>query len=323
MRALITGGAGFIGSHLVDALLERGCQVTAIDNLSTGLMENIARHRGNPAFHFTRASILDEVVMDRLASEADVIFHLAAAVGVDLIVKHPARTIETNVRGSEAVFTSALRYNCKVLLASTSEVYGKGLKAPFHEDDDVVLGPTSKSRWAYAISKMLDESLGFAHHQEYGLKVVIMRLFNTVGPRQTGAYGMVIPRFMAQALRGEPITIYGDGTQSRCFCDVADVVEALLQLAEHEEDEVRVFNVGGSREISIAALAELVRQVAGSASEIVTIPYEQAYAPGFEDMMRRQPDTGRIRAALGWEPRLSLEETLVRIRDYMLETGRY
>ncbi len=323
MRALITGGAGFIGSHLVDVLLQQGHQVTAIDNLATGRMENIAQHQDNPAFHFTRASILDEVVLDRLASTADVIFHLAAAVGVDLIVKHPARTIETNVLGSEAVFKSALRYNCKVLLASTSEVYGKGLKAPFHEDDDVVLGPTSKSRWAYAISKMLDESLGFAHHQEFGLKVAIMRLFNTVGPRQTGRYGMVIPRFMAQALRGEPITIYGDGSQSRCFCDVADVVRALLQLAAHNENGVRVFNVGGSREISIRDLAELVRQVAGSSSQIVTIPYEEAYAPGFEDMMRRQPDISRIKKTLGWAPQISLEQTLERIKSYMLETRRY
>lgn len=323
MRVLITGGAGFIGSHLVDALLEHGHRVTAIDNLSTGRFENIEHHSGNPAFQFTRASIMDAPVLDRLASEADVIFHLAAAVGVDLIVKNPVRTIETNVQGSEAVFKAAYRYNCKVLLASTSEVYGKGAKAPFCEDDDVVLGPTSKSRWAYAISKMLDESLGFAHHQEFGLKVVIMRLFNTVGPRQTGMYGMVIPRFMAQALRGEPITIFGDGTQSRCFCDVADVVEALEQLARHDKSEGQVFNVGGKEEISIEALAHLVREVAESKSEIVKIPYSEAYAPGFEDMMRRQPDIGRIKKFLGWEPRINLMQTLNRIKLYMLETGRY
>ncbi len=322
MKALITGGAGFIGSHLVDALLDQGHQVTAIDNLSTGRLENIEHHLGNPHFHFTRASIMDELVLDRLASEAEVIFHLAAAVGVDLIVKRPVRTIETNVLGSEAVFKSANRYNCKVLLASTSEVYGKGAKAPFCEDDDVVLGATSKSRWAYAISKMLDESLGFAHHQEFGLKVVIMRLFNTVGPRQTGRYGMVIPRFMVQALRNEPITIYGDGTQSRCFCDVADVVNAMGGLAQHENGHGMVFNIGGREEISIADLAQKVKEVAGSSSEIVKIPYSEAYAPGFEDMMRRQPDTTRIKNLLGWQPRYPLTQTLERIKQYIIETNR-
>ncbi len=321
MRALITGGAGFIGSHLVDLLLEQGHQVAAIDNLTTGRLENIQHHFRNPKFHFTRASIMDEVVMDRLASQSDTIFHLAAAVGVDLIVKNPVRTIETNVQGSEAVFKSAYRYDCKVLLASTSEVYGKGIKAPFNEDDDVVLGPTSKSRWAYAISKMLDESLGFAHHQEYGLKVVIMRLFNTVGPRQTGRYGMVIPRFMAQALANEPITIFGDGTQSRCFCDVQDVVRALMELGLRDEVVGRVVNIGSKEEISIESLAYMVREVAESSSEIVKIPYSEAYAPGFEDMLRRQPDIRRIRELIGWEPRTNLMQTLIRIRDYMLATS--
>lgn len=323
MRVLITGGAGFIGSHLVDALLAKGHEVDVIDDLSTGQLANIEHHRSNPNFHFTRASIMDELVMDRLASRAKVIYHLAAAVGVDLIVKHPARTIETNVRGSEAVFRCAHRYYCKVLLASTSEVYGKGAKAPFHEDDDVVLGATSKSRWAYAISKMLDESLGLAHHQEFDLNVTIMRLFNTVGPRQTGQYGMVIPRFMAQALRGEPITIFGDGSQSRCFCDVQDVIRAMQLLSESEDAVGKVFNVGGGNEITIEDLARKVREVAESTSEIVKIPYAEAYAPGFEDMMRRQPDISRIESILGWRPQTSLAQTLERVKEYMLETGRY
>ncbi len=323
MKVLITGGAGFIGSHLTDALLKKGHIVEAIDDLSTGRIQNIEAHFGNPNFHYTRASVLDDIVLDRLASQADVIFHLAAAVGVDLIVKHPVRTIGTNVNGSEAVFKAALRYRCKVLLASTSEVYGKGSKTPFSEEDDVVLGATSKSRWAYAISKMLDESLGFAYFQEHGLRMNIMRLFNTVGPRQTGQYGMVIPRFMRQALRGEDITIYGDGSQSRCFCDVADVVRGIMGLATLDHEQVRVYNVGGNHEISIENLALLVRDVADSSSNIVKIPYEQAYAPGFEDMQRRKPDTSRIKKHLGWSPEIPLIDTLQRIKAYMLETGSY
>lgn len=318
MRALVTGGAGFIGSHLVDALLERGCRVTAIDDLSTGKIDNIRRHLDNPNFLFARASILDEPVLDRLAAQSNVIFHLAAAVGVDLIVKHPVRTIETNVRGSEAVLKAALRYQCRVLLASTSEVYGKGAKSPFSEEDDVLLGATSKSRWAYAISKMLDESLGFAYDQEHDLRVDIMRLFNTVGPRQTGRYGMVIPRFMRQALHGEPITVYGDGNQTRCFCDVLDVIRAMVGLVESKTESAKVYNIGGNREISIQELAVLIKEIAGSSSEIIKVPYSEAYAPGFEDMMRRLPDTSRIRSHLGWQPEISLEQTLERVKDYIL-----
>ncbi len=323
MRALITGGAGFIGSHLSDALLGKGYRVTSVDDLSTGRISNIQHLLGNERFLFARASVMDEIVMDRLASQSDVIFHLAAAVGVDLIVQQPVRAIETNVRGSEAVFRSALRYGCKVLLASTSEVYGKGAKSPFSEDDDVLLGATSKSRWAYAISKMLDESLGFAHHQEYGLQVDIMRLFNTVGPRQTGRYGMVIPRFMRQALRGEPITVYGDGTQSRCFCDVQDVIKAMIGLAEHRAETSRVYNIGSSEEISIEDLAQLVKNVTGSDSDIIKIPYSEAYAPGFEDMQRRLPDTTRLRELLGWVPEIDLHHTLERIKEHMIRTGEY
>ncbi len=321
MRALVTGGAGFIGSHLVDALLERGCKVTAIDDLSTGKIDNIRRHLDNPDFLFARASILDEPVLDRLAAQSNVIFHLAAAVGVDLIVKHPVRTIETNVRGSEAVLKAALRYQCRVLLASTSEVYGKGAKSPFCEEDDVLLGATSKSRWAYAISKMLDESLGFAYDQEHDLRVDIMRLFNTVGPRQTGRYGMVIPRFMRQALNNEPITVYGDGKQTRCFCDVQDVIRAMIGLVESKTEIAKVYNIGGNREISIEELAELIRQIAGSTSDIIKVPYSEAYAPGFEDMMRRLPDTSRIHKHLGWTPEISLERTLERVKEYILSNN--
>lgn len=313
---LITGGAGFIGSHLTDALLAAGHEVLVIDDLSTGRYANIARHAGNPRFHFARASILDGIVLDRLASQADVIVHLAAAVGVQLIVQQPVHTIETNVMGTEAVLKAALRYGCRVLVASTSEVYGKGSRIPFAEDDDVLLGPSSRSRWSYAASKMVDEFLALAYQDEYGLEVVPVRLFNTVGPRQTGRYGMVIPRFVGQALAGEPITVYGDGQQSRCFCAVGDVVAALVGLSAHPEAPGRVYNVGSDEETTIMALAERVRALTGSVSPIVTVPYAEAYAPGFEDMQRRVPDTARVRALLGWQPRLSLEETLQSVIAY-------
>lgn len=313
---LITGGAGFIGSHLTDALLAAGQRVLVIDDLSTGRYANVAHHAGNPRFHFARASIRDEIVLDRLASQADVIVHLAAAVGVQLIVQQPVHTIETNVMGTEAVLKAALRYRCRVLIASTSEVYGKGSRIPFSEDDDVLLGPSSKSRWSYAASKMVDEFLALAYRDEYGLEVVPVRLFNTVGPRQTGRYGMVIPRFVGQALAGEPITVYGDGQQSRCFCAVSDVVAALIGLSTEPAAPGRVYNVGSEEETTIMALAELVRELTGSRSPIVTIPYAEAYAPGFEDMQRRVPDTSRVRALLGWQPRLSLQETLQSVIAY-------
>jgi len=313
---LITGGAGFIGSHLTDALLAAGQRVLVIDDLSTGRYANVAHHAGNPRFHFARASIRDEIVLDRLASQADVIVHLAAAVGVKLIVQQPVHTIETNVMGTEAVLKAALRYRSRVLIASTSEVYGKGSRIPFSEDDDVLLGPSSKSRWSYAASKMVDEFLALAYRDEYGLEVVPVRLFNTVGPRQTGRYGMVIPRFVGQALAGEPITVYGDGQQSRCFCAVSDVVAALIGLSTEPAAPGRVYNVGSEEETTIMALAELVRELTGSRSPIVTIPYAEAYAPGFEDMQRRVPDTSRVRALLGWQPRLSLQETLQSVIAY-------
>jgi len=317
----VTGAAGFIGSHLVDTLLARGNRVLGLDNLSTGRLQNIEHALAHPQFHFARASLSDEVVLDRLASEADIVVHLAAAVGVELIVERPTHTIETNVLGTEAVLRTALRYRNRVLLASTSEVYGKGSRIPFGEDDDIVLGATSKSRWAYSASKMIDEFLGLAYHREHGLEVVPFRLFNTAGPRQTGRYGMVIPRFVGQALRGEPITIFGDGTQRRCFCDVDDAVRAIVGLADHPATPGRTFNVGGHEEVTIRELAERIKAIVDSPSEIIYVPYAEAYAPGFEDMERRVPNTERINALLGWCPEITLDQILVRMRDHLQAHG--
>jgi len=316
---LITGGAGFIGSHLADALLAAGHRVLVIDNLSTGRMQNIHHLMDHPLFHFARADITDGIVMDRLASQADVIVHLAAAVGVQLIVEHPVHTIETNVMGTEVVLQTALRYNCRVLLASTSEVYGKGSKIPFSEEDDVLLGSTSKSRWAYAASKMVDEFLGLAYQREHGLEVIPFRLFNTVGPRQTGRYGMVVPRFVRQAIQNQPITVYGDGAQSRCFCDVRDVVPAIMGLASHPDAVGQLYNIGSTEEVTIDQLAERVKALTGSQSSIVHIPYQEAYAPGFEDMQRRVPDVSRIEALLGWQPKNSLDTILRTVLAYERE----
>jgi UDP-glucose 4-epimerase len=339
-QVLITGGAGFIGSHLAEALLERGHRVTIIDDLSTGRFDNIAHLADHPRFHFAIESITNEVVMDRLVSECSLIFHLAAAVGVQLIVESPVHTIETNIMGTEAVLKAALRYRAKVLIASTSEVYGKGNAIPFREDDDVVLGPTSRSRWSYAASKMVDEFLALAYYREQGLPIVVFRLFNTVGPRQTGRYGMVIPRFVEQALREEPLSVYGDGGQSRCFLHVHDAVEAILALSENAAATGQVFNVGSVEEVSIYDLARLVldlvniqegapsypsREKNASPSQkngdIVFIPYEQAYAEGFDDMRRRVPDISRIRELTGWEPRHTLKQTLEEIIAYMRPGG--
>lgn len=319
---LITGGAGFIGSHLAEVLLAKGHQVHVIDDLSTGSLKNIEHLLSNPSFHFARDTVLNELVLDRLMSQAGTVIHLAAAVGVQMIVERPVHTIETNVAGTEIVLKTALRYGTKVLIASTSEVYGKGSKIPFGEEDDVLLGSTSKSRWAYAASKMVDEFLGLAYHREFGMNVVCFRLFNTVGPRQTGSYGMVIPRFVASGLKGEAISIYGDGSQSRCFCDVADVVRAIVALASHDGAIGRVFNIGATEEVSIQALAEKVRALTGNRSEIVRIPYSEAYAPGFEDMQRRQPDLSRIQELVGWKPEHTLDDILVRVRDWMVATDR-
>jgi UDP-glucose 4-epimerase len=317
MSVVITGGAGFIGSHLAEVFLREGVRVIAVDDLSTGSRANISHLMGHTHFRFVHADINDRLVMDRLASEASLVVHLAAAVGVELIVKRPVHTIETNIMGTEAVLRAALRYGCRVLIASTSEVYGKGVRVPFEEDDDVVLGSTSRNRWAYAASKMIDEFLGLAYHREYQLPVVIARLFNTVGVRQTGHYGMVIPRLMKQALSGDRLTVYGDGTQRRCFCDVRDVVAALHGLCEHPGATGAVFNIGNTREVSILELAEMVREITKSSSEIALVPYEEAFGPGFEDMQRRVPSTARLQGLLGWEPKIPLEETLRAVRDAM------
>ena len=313
---LITGGAGFIGSHLCELLVHRGYHVVAIDDLSTGRLENIVHLRPMPNFLFVRETITNLQVLDRLTSQADVVIHLAAAVGVKLIVEDPVHTINTNILGTDAVLTTANRYGCKVLIASTSEVYGKGVKVPFEEEDDCLIGPTSHSRWAYATSKAIDEFMSLAYYRQFGLPVVVMRFFNTVGPRQTGQYGMVVPRFVRQALKGEPLTVFGDGEQSRCFGDVADVIDAAARLMDHPGAVGQVFNIGATQEVTMNQLAQLVLTLTGSRSEIVYIPYAQAYAPGFEDMRRRVPSLAKINALIGYTPQYSLEQTLQRVIAY-------
>ncbi len=315
-KALITGGAGFIGSHLSESLLERGYDVTIIDDLSTGRFENIAHLEGNPNFHYALETITNEGVMDRLVSESDVLFHLAAAVGVDLIVRDPIHTIETNVMGSHVVLQIARRYRRKVLMASTSEIYGKSIKTPFSEDDDRIQGSTTKSRWAYATSKALDEFMALAYYKQVGLPVVVFRLFNTVGPRQSGQYGMVIPRFVQKALAGEPIEVYGTGKQTRCFCNVTDVVRAVSDLAETPDVLGQVYNIGSEEEVTILQLAERIKERAGSSSEIKLITYEEAYDSGFEDMQRRVPDIRKINAAIGWTPTRDLNTTIDEVIAY-------
>ncbi len=315
-NVLITGGAGFIGSHLCEVLLAEDYHVVAMDDLSTGRLKNIQHLISNPQFQFVRESIFNSQVLDRLASQSQIIFHLAAAVGVKLIIDKPVHTISTNIIGSEAVFSTANRYGCKVLIASSSEVYGKGVSVPFQEDDDCLLGPTTHSRWAYATSKAVDEFLGFAYLKQYKLPVVIMRFFNTVGPRQTGRYGMVVPRFVHQALLGEPLSVYGDGSQSRCFADVADVTNGILLLMNHSKAIGQVFNIGSTQEISILDLAQRIIQLTGSSSEIEFIPYDQAYSPGFEDMTRRVPNITKISSLVNYSTRFTLDETLLRVIEY-------
>jgi UDP-glucose 4-epimerase len=317
VRALVTGGAGFVGSHLCEALLARGDEVFVLDNLQTGSIDNVEHLKADKRFHYTIDSVMNEPVVAELIDRADVVFHLAAAVGVRLIIESPVNTIETNVHGTEMVLKLANKKKKKVLIASTSEVYGKSTRVPFREIDDLVLGPTYKGRWSYACSKALDEFLALAYFREKHLPVVVFRLFNTVGPRQTGRYGMVIPSFVRQALRGNPITVFGDGSQSRCFTYVSDVVDALVKLAEHPGAEGRVVNVGNDQqEVTILELAERVKARAGSKSEIVKVPYSQAYEEGFEDMPRRVPDLERIRALIGYEPRVHLDEILDRVIAY-------
>jgi UDP-glucose 4-epimerase len=310
MRCLITGGAGFIGSHLCDALLTRGHRVHVLDDLSTGSVDNIRHLRGRPGFDYTIDSAANDRLVAELVDEADVVYHLAAAVGVALIVESPVRTIETNVHCTEVVLQHASKKRTPVLIASTSEVYGKSDAIPFREDGDLTLGATRFGRWAYACSKAIDEFLALAYWKEQQLPTVVVRLFNTVGPRQTGRYGMVVPRFVAQAATGRPVTVYGDGTQRRCFCHVGDVVDALATLMEHESAYGEVVNVGCQEECSILELAERVINITGSGSEIARIPYNEAYEEGFEDMHRRIPDISKVTTMIGWRPTRALDEII-------------
>jgi len=316
MNALVTGGAGFIGSHLSEYLLERGHQVFAIDDLSTGNIENILHLKTNPNFHYVIDTIMNVPVTAELVDRCHVVFHLAAAVGVRLIVESPVRTIETNIKGTEIILELAGRKKKKVLITSTSEVYGKANKFPFSEDDDLVLGPTHKGRWSYACSKAIDEFLALAYWHEKKLPVIVTRLFNTVGPRQTGRYGMVLPTFVKQALLGEEITVFGDGSQSRCFAHVSDVVDALYRLSEKEEALGKVFNIGSNEEITILDLAKKVKSITASQSDIVLVPYDKAYEEGFEDMPRRVPDISRLQSLVAYEPGKDLEQIIQSVIDY-------
>jgi UDP-glucose 4-epimerase len=319
MKALLTGGAGFVGSHLADALLDRGHHVMVIDDLSTGSMDNIVHLKGRPGFEYVIDSVMNEPLMAELIDRADIVFHLAAAVGVKLIVEAPVRTIETNVHGTEVVLTHASKKGRLVVVFSTSEVYGKSVHVPFREDADLVMGPTSKHRWAYACSKAIDEFLALAYWKERKLPVIVVRLFNTVGPRQTGRYGMVIPTFVRQALTGEPITVHGDGRQSRSFTYVGDVVDGLIKLASEPRAIGGVFNIGASEEISMLDLAHRVKSLTASDSPIELIPYDVAYEAGFEDMPRRVPDLTRIRELVGYHPTISLDEILRRVIGHTRE----
>ena len=317
MKALITGGAGFIGSHLADRLLEDGHEVMVLDNLSTGSIDNIAHLKGRTGFGYTIDSVTNESLLAELIDGSDVVFHLAAAVGVKLIVEQPVHTIETNVHGTEVVLKHANKKKKLVFIASTSEVYGKSTDVPFREAADVVMGPTTKHRWAYACSKLIDEFLALAYWKEKQLPVVIVRLFNTVGPRQTGRYGMVLPTFVRQALAGQPITVFGDGTQSRSFTYVGDVVEALVRLTHERRAVGEVFNIGNMGEVTISDLAERVKRMTGSCSPIQYVPYDQAYETGFEDMPRRVPDITKIRDFVGYEPKVKLDDIIRSVIEHM------
>ena len=316
MRVLITGGAGFIGSHLSDAYVERGDEVFCIDDLSTGSIDNIAHLKGHVRYHYSIDTVHNQPVVAELIDQCDVVFHLAAAVGVKLIVESPVRTIETNVKGTEVVLSQANKKKKKVLLASTSEVYGLSNDVPFREDGNLVMGATTKGRWSYACSKAIDEFLALAYWREKKLPTVVVRLFNTVGPRQTGQYGMVIPTFVKQALSGRPITVFGTGEQTRCFGFVKDVVGALIKLMERDEAVGEVFNIGSNEEVSIMELARRVRELTGSDSEIVTVPYDEAYEEGFEDMPRRVPDISKISALTGFRPTVTLDQILQSVIEY-------
>ena len=313
MRALITGGAGFIGSHLADHLLDRGDQVVLLDDLSTGRLANIEHLNDRSDAEFVLGSILNTELIDEVVSRVDAVFHLAAAVGVNLIVERPLESLMTNIRGTETVIEMAHKYDKRLLVMSTSEIYGKNTSDSLSEDDDRSLGSPLKSRWSYSEAKAIDEILAYTYWREKGLETVIIRLFNTVGPRQTGSYGMVVPRFVGQALRHQPLTIFGEGTQTRCFCHVSDVVGGLVALSEHPEAFGKVFNLGGTEEISIGDLAERIIELAGSDSEVEYIPYDAAYEEGFEDMVRRVPNVDRARRLVGFEPSVGLDDTILSV----------
>ena len=319
MHYLITGGAGFIGSHLAERLLDRGEKVVLLDNLSTGSMENIRHLKGSRRMEYHLDAIENRHLLAELVDDADVIVHLAAAVGVRLIVESPVRTIETNVNGTQMILEAASKKRKLVLTASTSEVYGKSSQVPFREDADLVIGPTNKGRWSYAASKALDEFLALSYWKEKKVPVIVARLFNTVGPRQAGRYGMVMPNFVKQALENEPISVYGDGKQSRCFCDVRDTVEGLIRLMDRDGAVGEVVNVGNTEEISIEGLARVVKERTKSTSPVVYVPYDQAYEPGFEDMMRRVPSVEKLHALTGFRPKTPLTEMIDRVAAYFLQ----
>ncbi len=321
MRALITGGAGFIGSHLAEALLSAGHEVDVIDNLSTGSIRNISHLKVNPRFKYVIDTLTNEPLLAELVDRNDVVFHFAAAVGVKLIVEEPVHTIETNVHGTEVVLKHANKKKKKVVIASTSEVYGKSTDVPFREDADLVMGATVKHRWAYACSKAIDEFLALAYYKERNLPVIIVRFFNTVGPRQTGQYGMVLPSFVQQAMSGNPITVFGDGTQSRSFTYVGDVVECLMKLIQEPRAVGQVFNIGNEEEVSILRLAEIVKEMTGSASTIEFIPYDKAYEAGFEDMPRRVPELAKVRNLVGYQPKVQLTEIIRSVIEHFRVHG--
>jgi UDP-glucose 4-epimerase len=322
VRALVTGGAGFIGSHLTETLLADGYHVLVLDDLSTGRIENLQSVRGHARLEVVEGSVTDETLARKLVRGIDVVYHLAAAVGVKLILDRPVATIETNIVGTDVILRAARDEGPRVIIASTSEIYGKNDNVPLSEEDDRVLGPTTRSRWSYACSKAIDEFLALAYHREHALPVTVVRFFNTVGPRQTGQYGMVVPRFVRQALDGRPITVYGDGLQSRCFTDVEDAVHATVALSRAPAAVGEVFNVGTTEEVTIGALAERVRALTGTDAPIVFVPYDEAYQPGFEDLRRRVPDIGKAERVIGYRPRVSLDETLKRVIEHLRETGR-
>ena len=320
MKALVTGGAGFIGSHLTERLLKDGNKVAVIDNLSTGSLENIESFKNHAGFEFVKGDIRNVELMEPLVEQSDVIFHLAAAVGVRLIAEDPVHTIETNIGGTEIVLNLANKFGRKILIASSSEVYGKSEAVPFHEDDDIVLGSTCLSRWSYACTKAVDEFLGLAFHQQYGLNVVICRFFNTIGPRQTGRYGMVVPRFIQKAIKNETLQIYGTGKQTRCFCYVADLIESVIGLMNCRQASGKAFNIGNNEEISIEELADKIINVTDSTSKKEFVPYEIAYGRPMDDMMRRVPSLERIKKTIGWEPKTSLDETLKLITESLKQS---